>query len=595
MKRIALLFVLGIFLLSGCNQEIIYHEGERDVIIFFTAKSLSASLLKSDASEDEKYFEDILVFGIDETDNVVQTFIPILDGLSLSDRIVLENVSKNVKSFYAIANPSEDMKEMPYPTNVLDLLDMTCDFSTLPTSPFIMSGIGNIISGYVTQIELVRIVAKIEITALNDLEIETITVNNISDKGYVFKMGALSIPENSMTVYHEIAPFTPTRAIFYVTENSMDTPAKFVITGKFDGKQVEYEFEFTRNGDNINIERNKHYRVDVTPITQSEGKITITIPDWEDVAADGKIIPKPEIQENPFKNGVKILAIGNSYSEDCLRYVVPLLMQLGVPQNNIKIVSSWIPEGTLAVYAAYINSNTVPNPHRLLFFENGWADWNVSSDQQSNLTLQQILIEDEWDIITLQQPDPNPYLWGATELANFNTVVDYVHTHARKSSNFKFGWHMTWSYDQSFFDLYWEEGLKWFFYPDEDKLSDPQKMYEVICDVVQNKMPQDVFDFVVPTATAIQNARNLLGNILNQYDAHLSGLGCYLASATWVKTITGLDISGLQTPYNAYQSYNDYPEYDGDPGPVTTIDAARLAQIVQIVNATMAKPFETSF
>ena len=578
--------VLGV-LLAGCDQHIIDTDDEREIIVFFTARSLSASLLKSTASEAEKYIEDILVFGVDGNGIVAQTFIiPQLDEQYLSNGIVLESVSRLVKSFYAIANPSAEMKTEPYPSNVSELLSMTCAFSSSPKTPFVMSGVGNIVSGYVAQIDLVRTVAKIEITASPNFEIEKITVANTPGEGYLFKRDPLSVPDVSMTTYQEIEPLTPSLATLYVAENNKDTPTQFIVTGQFDGQTVSYTVEFSKNGAKIDIERNKHYMVEIIAITHSKGQFTITVPDWEDVVSDAKIMPRPK---NPLEDGINIFSIGNSYSEDAMRYLFELLTQLGVNSSKTKIINAYIDGGTVVDFAKYIDGdqdiyNRLRRQH---FLADGIIDWDFFTGG-GVYSLQELIEEAEWDFIILQQQSYFSHEWTDIESEALETVLEFIQNNM-ENKKYRLGWNMTWSFSQSLaFD---EDDWLYLYFPEGS-----YGMYLAMCNAVYEKIiPHDAFDFIIPTGTAIQNARSsaLFGDNLNHDGGHLNNLGNYTAAAMLAKTLTGYDIMDLQTGYIANKGGQHPPDspHPNIPNPPVTITQEILDKVVQAVNAAHVSPF----
>ena len=373
------MIVLGFYIFTGCNQEFFAFEEERDIFIFFSYNSFSSSLLKSTASEDEKTINEIIVYGVDAEDKVVHvhTFYPINEPI---DAVTLSSVSRKVKWLYAIANPSDDIKDAPTPLSVDDLMDLYCIFTSEPQSPFVMSGKGPV-SDYTAQIDLVRTVAKIEINAINDLQITKITVD-APEKGYVFKTEEATTERVIFEKNYESLPATT--VTIYVAENiSSVTPTHFTINGLLEGKDVEYSFEFKRDDEQpIEIKRNRHYKVGVTPVTHSTGNFTITIPEWENVISDKQKIP------NPYKDGIKILAIGNSYSQDCFLYLFDLLVDLGVEQSSIKIVNAYISGGSLYDHAEYVrtdnyNGHITDDPlrplQRIVHYANGGTNWPYES------------------------------------------------------------------------------------------------------------------------------------------------------------------------------------------------------------------------
>jgi len=287
MKRVVFLSVILGLVLGGCNKPD-PNDDIQQVVIFINAKSLSNSVLKSTASEAEKAIPKLIIYSIDVQNNVEK--LQVFQNPSLDDGIALV-VSREIKAFYAIANPSAEI-EAANPTTVTALKDLIVSFSSAPQSPFIMSGEANIGSSKYVNIELVRAVAKIEITGLNDFVIQSVTVRNTPDRGFVFER---ELPPSAVRVnYPAINVATPA---LYVAENSsIYNPTVFRVTGTFDGKQASYDVVLKIGNNNIAIVRNTHYQVSISPITEDDYEITITIPDWNFVKTDDHIIPDENFQ-----------------------------------------------------------------------------------------------------------------------------------------------------------------------------------------------------------------------------------------------------------------------------------------------------------
>ena len=274
MRKLFLFFAIGFFILAGCNENPDSIE-ENQIIIFFSTKPASSSLLKSTGTEAENSITKVIIFGVDAQNDVIETY-PVINNPPSSG--IELTISKDVTSLYAIANPSTYM-ETATPATVSELMSLTGDFTSAPQSPFLMGGMGNV-NGNSVNIEVIRAVAKIEIIGKNDFLIESVTVANTPDKGYVFSRETFSVPASSgKTTYPAINSAAP---ILYVAESSSKEPVQFVITGQYQGKQANYTLVLKYEGQNIDIVRNKHYQVGITPITESNCEITISIPDWDD-------------------------------------------------------------------------------------------------------------------------------------------------------------------------------------------------------------------------------------------------------------------------------------------------------------------------
>ena len=135
---------------------------------------------------------------------------------------------------------------------------------------------------------------------------------------------------------------------------------------------------------------------------------------------------------------------------------------------------------------------------------------------------------------------------------------------------------MTWAWAQN----HWTNNPTWTVYSKNQLV-----MYHAICSTVIAKIESNsAFDLIIPSGTAIQNYRTQQNDDnLNHDGTHLSNLGCYIAAAMWVKTITGYDIANLTTGYVANKTWGSSPS--------VTITPAILGNIVQAVNDATATPF----
>ena len=281
MKRIVLLLVLSVFVLAGCEKNL--PADENQVLIYLSAGSLENQESKSTATDAEELISKLLLYGVDDKNAVVKIFPvisnPTLTGFKLT-------IPVQVKTLYAIANPTADI-ENATPSNVSDLLNMTANFTAAPQSPFIMGGKGTV-SGSNANIELIRAIAKVEIISKNEFQINTVTVKNTPDKGFVFQKESTAAPATSSRVAYP----ANTNTTVYVAENSKDNQTEFEITGTYLGKQATYTIVLSKDEAPIDIVRNTCYMVSVSALTDKECTFTIDIPSWEGViTADEHIIP----------------------------------------------------------------------------------------------------------------------------------------------------------------------------------------------------------------------------------------------------------------------------------------------------------------
>ena len=237
--------------------------------------------------------------------------------------------------------------------------------------------------------------------------------------------------------------------------------------------------------------------------------------------------------DSPGVTPYRILAIGNSFSQDAMRYMRVIMTQNGIPGESISIVNAYIGGQTLAGHA-----NNARNNSRQYTRESFRANGSIARAHE--LTLREIIESNEWDYITLQQASHD----SGREITyndDIQFLIDYAKEHC-SNPNVKIGWHMTWAYaansTHSGFPNYG---------------SNQMTMYNAIINAVQTKIvpmktPAGDFEFIIPVGTAIQNARTAkFGDNLCSDGYHLNDTGRFIAAAMWVRQIYGKDIDIFDT------------------------------------------------
>ena len=235
---------------------------------------------------------------------------------------------------------------------------------------------------------------------------------------------------------------------------------------------------------------------------------------------------------------IRMLLIGNSATDDALSYVPFILQNMNVPvdfQIGIAMQSS----STLAMHVSNFENQTAAYSFRLYTGGSAWVN-------QNDKTLQWMLDNYTWDIISLQQAQPQkentyqPYL---------NKLINYISGYV--SNPIKFIWYQTHIYS----------ALSNGGAPRGDQVIADYYASEV--SACQNIVGASVCEYIVPVSTAIQNARSIpaikaLGDYadnenndtgngwLNYLDGvHLQeGLPCQIAAYTFILAI--LDIYGFK-------------------------------------------------
>ena len=275
----------------------------------------------------------------------------------------------------------------------------------------------------------------------------------------------------------------------------------------------------------------------------------------------------PETTAPAPSGTLKVLAIGNSFSQDAMQ----MLYEIAIQEGYAEVVLGNLYDAgcTLAEHVQNINEEkTAYN-----FWYNNLGNW---STKEAHTLLAGLQAED-WDIITLQQGSPDS---GVLDTYNedIQTIIDYVNQN-KTNPDAKMYWHMTWAYAKGcsqnvFYNVY--------------KL-DQMNMYNMIVDCVKQKVvPDTAFTDVIPCGTAIQNARtSYLGDTMNRSDGyHLNDMGRIIAGYTYFSVLTGktLDTIALQEVPSKLLKTNEVM------GNMYLTEGQRLV-IAEAVKNAVANPF----
>ncbi len=221
---------------------------------------------------------------------------------------------------------------------------------------------------------------------------------------------------------------------------------------------------------------------------------------------------------------IKVLAIGNSFSEDALE---SNFYDLAKATGKTVIVGNmYIGGASLATHKNNVENNTSAYQYRKITSDGVKTTYLTTS-------ILRVLEDEPWDYISFQQASPNS---GQLETVQADLPAVYNYVKARATNpNVKYIYHQTWAYAQtssySAFNNY---------------NNNQTTMYNAIMNVSQNITSVAAIDMVVPAGTAIQNARtSALGDSFNVGDGyHLNTIGEYVAACTWYEKIFGVSVVG---------------------------------------------------
>ena len=221
------------------------------------------------------------------------------------------------------------------------------------------------------------------------------------------------------------------------------------------------------------------------------------------------------------RDTIKVLAIGNSFSEDAVEEHLSSLAQ--AEGLTVVIGNMYIGGCSLERHVNNLRGNLKKYRYRKF-------DPKGNKTEIKNYTLDQVLAEEGWDYISVQQASP---LSGKPESYNpwLPELVEFIKARQPQA---ELMFHATWAYAP-------HSTHKAFPNYENDQL----KMYNAIIAAVYQEVPKVGIRLIIPSGTAIQNARTVLGDDLTRDGYHLSRpLGRYIAACTWLEAVLGVNPVG---------------------------------------------------
>lgn len=218
---------------------------------------------------------------------------------------------------------------------------------------------------------------------------------------------------------------------------------------------------------------------------------------------------------------LRILAIGNSFSDDGTEYLPAILENLNV--ENVEVARLYVGGCTLEQHVNfYDNSEAAYKFYRSKAGENKWVE------NPEKVTMQYALAMGEWDIITMQQASGfsgmydsyTPYLGRLIEAVK------------KAQPQAELVWHMTWSYSS-------DSNHKHYKHYNNDQ----QQMNSAIDNCLHTLLAEfDEIERIVPSGTAVKSLRK---SAINNYPKDLTrdgfhmghGAGRYALACTWYETL----------------------------------------------------------
>lgn len=251
---------------------------------------------------------------------------------------------------------------------------------------------------------------------------------------------------------------------------------------------------------------------------------------------------------------VRILAIGNSFSQDA---VEQYLHELAEAEGISTIIGNMFIGGcSLERHVKNARENAPAYAYRKIGTDG-------KKREKGKMSLETVLADEDWDYVSLQQASPFSGMYETYE-ASLPELIEYVK--ARLPKKTKLMLHQTWAYASTSK----HSGFK-------NYNCNQLTMYQAIADAVKKAAKANKIKIVIPSGTAIQNARtSFIGDHLNRDGYHLDvKIGRYTAACTWFERIFKHNVVG--NPYT--------PE---------GLDEARKAVAQKAAHAAVKHPYKVT-
>lgn len=226
----------------------------------------------------------------------------------------------------------------------------------------------------------------------------------------------------------------------------------------------------------------------------------------------------PYFKNNPLpasQGKLRVLAIGNSYTEDGTAYIGEIVEGLGIDPSSYCVYTLTRGSTSLQNWSDKMDSNDTVAIYRR-------NAGNITMPKRQH-PLKEIFAQD-WDVIVLQQlstlaRDKSTY---APYLRHF---IDEIRANCT-NPNVALAWQLIHAYGK---DSPYNKGIT------------GVSRWEEIVKTTKKMVEEDGIDIIIPTGTAIQIARQTdleTASDLTRDNTHLCyGVGRYIAASTWVQTL----------------------------------------------------------
>ncbi len=233
--------------------------------------------------------------------------------------------------------------------------------------------------------------------------------------------------------------------------------------------------------------------------------------------ASAQKTPNHPLPQQP--DTLRILGIGNSFTDDGMMYLPELLEAAGI--KNVILGRLYIGGCSLERHCHEYENNS----NAYIYYKSTENKWVTVS---KNASLVEGIEDEPWDILVTQQSSPKS---GNYETFQpwLDKLIGIIRWHCTNAGA-TIAWQQTWAYSTN--STHGD-------FPRYEK--NQQLMYNCIMDATEKLLKDTSIEVVIPTGTAVQNMRETEFCDPNEFTRdgfHLSfGAGRYIGACAWFQTL----------------------------------------------------------
>ncbi|WP_294081610.1 DUF4886 domain-containing protein [Proteiniphilum sp. UBA5384] len=297
------------------------------------------------------------------------------------------------------------------------------------------------------------------------------------------------------------------------TDISLKEGSKQLLTASFneDAAQLDYSWN-NSNPEIVGLENNNTDRVTIHGLSVGTAIVTL-----ESAGKEVSVQCKITVTE---RGSVKLLALGNSFTVDAIEQNLYELAEA----EGIELIIGSMTIGGGSLDRHWDNISDDKAEYNYLKIEEG------NKTRVSDKAISSVIKEEDWDYISIQQV--SGYSGLLSSYGNLSNILNYLRENAI-NPDVKFILHQTWAYagnsTHADFSKY-----------DRDQI----KMYNSIVETTRLVTEKEGLDMIIPSGTAIQNARtSYIGDNFTRDGFHLDmSYGRYTAACVWFGKLFGIDV-----------------------------------------------------